>query len=369
MLNTKKTSAIGRSLIKLLEKYCDDNIEEFNKLKDYSYKSNSGKDKISKIPTFRDNDKVSDIPYFSKMIDIVYLNFIDNKDITFQLKNHLYRNGTKLKNIQENQPNYFTFSECRIKDALGYVLPNIMELYSEPEKNDELDMLSYYKKDINLGYLKIKDSARCEACDENLNIYLNLESSEITFIDFLSHLNNECPVSFDDNRVITTRVNVSSGKLIFANDMRRLLNPEQLKKIEQKGYDHSISSYIGEKICTESYASHDMVYCFVGNTCPSVFKINDEEIVVGQTHSEDSDEYIKHGGVKQGYICTDLWWFCAIDYDLFLKLSKENGFQFDACCDSFIVDVDCGEYEVNNYFNSNIKKQYYTQIKKVKKLD
>lgn len=110
-------------------------------------------------------------------------------------------------------------------------------------------------------------------------------------------------------------IDVPSGKLVFRNDMRDIFPTNQ---------DFYVNHTSQIKMCEEHYASIGMFHVFVGNTCPKIYNF-DDRVVVGR-YPEDAwnkgtKEYIDcpEKEFNVGYICTDLWWFSACDYDDFMK--------------------------------------------------
>jgi hypothetical protein len=118
---------------------------------------------------------------------------------------------------------------------------------------------------------------------------------------------------------------VPSGKIVFANDLRGLV------VVEDDG--PSVNSLIGRKALTQASAAAGLVHVCVGNTCPSVVKV-DDELQVGCG--------LPKAG-KIGSICTDLWWYSAMDHDFFLARCEAEGLDPQEQAD-FIVDVEPGVY-------------------------
>lgn len=146
-------------------------------------------------------------------------------------------------------------------------------------------------------------------------------------------------------------IDIPSGKIVFANDLRR----------EYPVCDNFYVNHETEiRRCSKEYAKVGLLHFFVGNTCPSINKVSDKELLVGRDGcSEDRQVYVcqdrkyhtlsfkeykkaKMPGRRVGWICTDLWWFSAADYnDLkgrlkFKKLENLAGFR--------VVKVQPGRY-------------------------
>jgi len=132
----------------------------------------------------------------------------------------------------------------------------------------------------------------------------------------------ECPHP-DGYPAYSVRINVPSGKLIFGNDFRDLIDVAA-------SYD--INRTLGCEQTTRAYADAGMIHVFVGNTCPGVFQVSDTRINIVSPERRSAGEeqdYIdlptkEPKGKLCGSICTDLWWYSAMDYDLFKKLAKKK---------------------------------------------
>lgn len=138
-------------------------------------------------------------------------------------------------------------------------------------------------------------------------------------------------------------LNVPSGKIVFANDLRSLTLVED---------NFDVNYTIGQVHTTKAYAEDGMAHVFVGNTCPGVYR-TDEGLAV-QLHNGRYDENGNHIYPEEddtietvpeslGGICTDLWWYSAMDHDLFMARCAETGedpedFGF------FTVEVEPGVY-------------------------
>lgn len=112
---------------------------------------------------------------------------------------------------------------------------------------------------------------------------------------------------------------VPSGTLVFANDFRGMLRDTE--EVE----DRNINLHIESMRLSQDYVKHGMFYSFVGNSCPSIF-LKDGVITVGNNgHTEDYGEGVVliEGAETIGSICTDLWWFSAMDKEDFTKRCLE----------------------------------------------
>ena len=118
-------------------------------------------------------------------------------------------------------------------------------------------------------------------------------------------------------------LNVPSGKLVVANDLRELFPlPED--------EDFDINTTMGCRQTALAYAANGMSHAFVGNSCPGVFECGDGlfKIATPPNDEEWDEKRRKHVKVKPAPtfegervagICTDLWWFSLCDHAEFQR--------------------------------------------------
>ena len=154
------------------------------------------------------------------------------------------------------------------------------------------------------------DRLVCNSCAQDVKIRVTKKKLKAT---------TECPHP-NGYPAYSVRVNVPSGKLIFGNDFRDLVRIAASYDVNRERGTHQT---------TQAYADHGMIHVFVGNTCPGIYRVNDSRINIvspeGASDAEGNDLPTKKPkGEVVGSICTDLWWYSAMDYDLFKKLAKER---------------------------------------------
>lgn len=153
------------------------------------------------------------------------------------------------------------------------------------------------------------------------------ESAHYTIVGDVLVAKNQCkyPGGLPNYDV---KLSVPSGKIVFANDLRELVMVED---------NYDVNASIGTMLLTQAYEAQGMVHVFVGNSCPSVYWV-DGKLVIASLSDETTENM-----VKRGNICTDLWWFSAMDYDHVvaqcevLKIDPKDVI-------GFVVNVDPGEY-------------------------
>lgn len=165
-------------------------------------------------------------------------------------------------------------------------------------------------KGIKTSYIAITNYETCSECGERIRAYFNGES--IQFGDEHA-FTTETPTICENAGGIKdydVEIDVPSGVLVFANDMRDIL-PEIPARI-------SVNYNIGIKHVVEDTCAVGALTAFVGNTCPGVYQ-NDGVIRVGNEGMDDDENVIDSLGNNLGSICTDLWWFYAMDKDDYNK--------------------------------------------------
>jgi hypothetical protein len=121
-------------------------------------------------------------------------------------------------------------------------------------------------------------------------------------------------------------LNVPSGKLVVANDLRALFPLPD-------GDDFDVNTTMGCRQTALAYAANGMAHAFVGNSCPGVFRCGDGIFkIANQPDDEVWDEkkktYVKvknppkFEGAEVAGICTDLWWYSLCDHAEFQRRCK-----------------------------------------------
>jgi hypothetical protein len=171
----------------------------------------------------------------------------------------------------------------------------------------------------------------------------------------------EEPDGFD---VTEWDLNVPSGKLVVANDLRDWFPTDQ---------DFDINGTRGTHLCQLSYADVGMSHGFVGNSCPGIYKLGDGKLIVSnpppeevwneETETHDPSEahaawLTEHGAEQVASVCTDLWWYSIVDLDEFRRRVAHYTPDQDAdklLTDSYIdvVDVEPGVYRFQHFNEIN----------------
>ena len=151
-------------------------------------------------------------------------------------------------------------------------------------------------------------------------------------------------------------LNVPSGKLAVANDLRELFPLP-----EDEEFD--INSNIGCRLTTLAYAANGLAHAFVGNTCPGVYQCENGVLrehglfkianpPSKEKWSEKRKAYVpfkpkkKFEDTRVAGICTDLWWYSICDHDEFKRRCKRFGQKPSGV---EVIDVPPGVYRFHHY--------------------
>lgn len=180
---------------------------------------------------------------------------------------------------------------------------------------------------------------RCPYCDARLKVQVRGDEA---------FLNPRC-TNPSGLSTATFELNVPSGKLVIANDLRPLF--PVLK-------DHDVNGVQGSLLTTLEYASQSMAHGFVGNSCPGVYQMGDGKantfkvasLALPEHWDSARQRYVhmkrksRWRGKRVASICTDLWWYSIADVCECARRAERLGrklsdFQVE------IVDVKPGVYK------------------------
>ena len=269
----------------------------------------------------------------------------------------------------------------QIKFSISYTLFGEILKHKE-ELNNDVDnviqekIIQEFIKTLEASFLTVDHY--CFVCGVTTKssykngLFTSVVSEDSRMGKFAGHKPCNLPKGLDE---YTYKLNIPSGKLLFANDLRELFPEfsrfEADKYITEKsGYQNGINSELGVMYTQEFWNNHGMIYVQVGNTSPHVFQDSitkniqvkfesiytpqeGDEVIEVDEDSDDDPDYIKNYTATEkdlGYICTDLWAVCAIDHDLMKALCKKHKISFKSLSDSCIkVNVEPGEYNVRSF--------------------
>lgn len=330
--------------------------------------------------------------YFVKYnIDKEVLNSKDQNfkmDLSFDICTYLFENllNNLIENIYFNFKGHFGFDNDYLKNLDKSTKERVLPVDEMSFDILHISIFQYLldwdnknleRMDRDLFH-RVKSECYCFDCGKKLSLYINFQDKKMEYRYFngkeiVPEL-NECSEK-NSNGIFSFTHSFPSGKIIFANDLRNIISEDREfhrnldKKITEKsGFYNTINSSLGQKLNSLVYSELGLVYIQVGNTSPTIFKdksgniIAKPEFLYDRETDEDIENFNKNDN-KLGYICTDLWAVCAMDYDLYKSLKLErakknypeeevdesyiNEDDFD-----FIVEVKPGNYKITSYYNS-----------------
>lgn len=153
--------------------------------------------------------------------------------------------------------------------------------------------------------IAIGNFCQCTHCGTSL--VSHFDGEEITFkaINRRQRMEYaECPYPGGIGEY-SVQIRVESNTLVFGNDFRR--------KMKKSCDDFDINTNYGTKQTVDATAEQGMFTAFVGNSCPAVLVAENGDIIVANDGFDDEDNITTNFGNSVGSICTDLWWFYAMD--------------------------------------------------------
>mgnify|MGYP007008282863 CR=1 FL=1 len=147
-------------------------------------------------------------------------------------------------------------------------------------------------------------------------------------------------------RKYSASLNVPSGRIVFANDLRALVDLDPGRQYAD------IGTSVGTREYTGIHAEKGLILMSAGNTSPDIIQHQDGSVsVVSLAFDQNTDEFVVPvGDTIVGDISTSLWWFSAMDHDAFLAACRRTNLAPETF-DASIVTVDPGLWEFTSLFN------------------
>lgn len=244
------------------------------------------------------------------------------------------------------------FQNCKCKPCRSAVVHQIeicgLFDYSENEGKSDYVKGVIDGKNKPSEWVKFESpSFQCDECGED--VVLEFNGKKLRCLNPCKYPKGIPPYDIE--------LNVPSGKMVVANDLRKWWKVVG---------DYAINFKLNMKKTTEKYAEVGMAHAFVSNTCPGVYKINNKKFVIGCAAT--NTDTLK-GGKRVGGICTDLWWYSIVDYDDFvnrLGTPEKSGIDVD------VVECKPGVYRFRHRHNLDEfvqGEEVFTDIDWVRKSD
>lgn len=242
---------------------------------------------------------------------------------------------TKKEETQE-KPNNELFSNLT---GMGHktVSPTDLHLDTKGHDNDRFDFRwdDYSGQTIAFAM----STFECGNCGERFAAHPIDELN----LSFMAADVEPCPTI---NPITEVVLNVPSGKMIITDNLiRQFKLPE---KTDTYPYS-SVNNKLGRINKTKEYEKLGVL--FVSTTSMvSFYSMDDGSMAFAKLSEDDEYNEVNEIGVKKelAYVCTDLWAYCAVDYDHFIN----SGFTLEELQEhshATVVDVIPGKYVITNY--------------------
>lgn len=107
-------------------------------------------------------------------------------------------------------------------------------------------------------------------------------------------------------------LNVPSGKLVVANDLRKLFPDGHVG-------DADLNTLGGLREVSNAYATVGLAHGFVGNTNPGVYQLSPHQFKIAIAPDETVEPPVPFEGEEVAVIGTELWWYSLCDADEFAR--------------------------------------------------
>lgn len=166
----------------------------------------------------------------------------------------------------------------------------------------DIKLIDKWLAGVKTTRIRIPTHITCNKCGEALKMKFDGQALHLTSSDSAS-----CSIKKPDI-TFTVDLDVDCGELVFGNDFRAFF-----PKV-----GHDIETFAGRRNYVRDYAKHGIFHAYVGNTCPGVYQ-DESGIIRIACEVPDKVGDTERFGKCMGGICTDLWWFSAMDTATFLK--------------------------------------------------
>lgn len=287
---------------------------------------------------------IGESPQFEELRETFIDTFINLDTISFNMQGHFpefdgHSIAYVINNIRSCNRDIIRF------DVEYKLLVDVFTAFLSVRDNTTINyyfMFSYGKNKV-----EFQSSRSCPSCNEYLTMMIDYDKMAV--VSLLKK--TDCPLAVSPKNIVV-ELQSPSGKLVFLND------PRQFLKIERDNrYKVSINSTLGCLQETESYAAQNVGYFFIGNCMPYIFQKGNE--ILFSSFNEESDEDIEQfkDYDELGSVCTDLWWYSILDYQLFLDLCASKGVNPDSIDhtvattnkDTFTVDHDMTAHKEGHF--------------------
>lgn len=218
-----------------------------------------------------------------------------------------------------------------------------------------ITMLKYKKEEASFHEASLISfvSNECHECGERVQYFLDINDMTVKprKTEKCSMLNIDKPHSM--------KLDLSSGKILIANDMRELFGNREIMRQKENDFMkektgrpfNSVNHRKGRILNTNFWSQQGLMYFQANDLSPEYFWNNEEKHIIFKNVLDD--EVVSDKETFLGSVCTDLWAIQAMSIETFKRLCQENKLDEDKIIkelDIEIHDVPKGVYTCVNYF-------------------
>lgn len=333
----------------LIQTFVVDNYETLSKAK--KYRPNADRETcftyIAELNQPTDMYYIRANPKFRALVNTFVDKFLYREGMTFQIGFHMKGLHGKLLTdlMDQKEDGYHYFSRDNLTERFSLqLLMDVFTLFLHI-RDKQTGSVRYHLFMLDDNRIEIKMSATCPTCNAYFSLVVDYTKNAVVIDDIV-------PVA-DCIQKMPTRVNVTlkspSGKLVFLN------HPSEFFKLQREDrYELSINSTLGCIAETKFYAKHNIGYFFVGNT--RAYIMQKEGVILSALYDEYNDkEVAKYKDYTlRGNVCTGVWWYTVLDYDLYLKLCSEYNVD-PASIEHCVVETNALKYKVSHSLAAHTK--------------
>lgn len=339
----------------LLKTFVKDNFEILLASKKYRQMNENKESNLDYIPEHNkpaEPGYIRSTPQFNELVKTFVEEFLYIEGMVFNLKSHFPTlHGKLLTDLidgtdgVDHSQRYFSRKHLVDRFSLKILMDVFKAFIDVRDKETKPTCYFVFSYDDNI--IELKSGSSCSTCDSYMYLEIDYTKNEV----FVNEDVEPCKLPKKP-----TKVNVSlkspSGKLVFLNDPSPFFKEERPEK-----YEVSINSTLGCIEETKFHAKHNIGYFFIGNTVADIIQ-KKGEILTLCYNDEDDKQVAKYKDYKRkGDICTGLWWYTVLDYDLYIHLCE----QYQVAPDSIehtVVTTKALKYKVSHSLAAHTKGHY-----------
>lgn len=316
---------------------------------------------------------------YKKQINEFLLDYFSEikKDIVFDLKDHFDFDG-------------MTYEKASIESGshvIKYIMDSSFRRWGFSYNFEKLDREDFKKTMLNDEELfMVSDATNCSKCNCYVSYAFDMKELKIKGVDNFQKLE---PCSIKKEIEYKLNLNIPSGKIVFTNYFRGLLDDDKYR-------DNSLGTYKGLIAHARDYEKDNIGYMYVGNSSPSIYIDEKKKNIIAANYYvlEEYDGYKEDNALEEffenyeitkselkkiqkklngfteiGRVSTSLWAVTFMDYDQFKEALDKKGLnEKNYNQDFFVVEIDGSKIEVetNNieYKNGDKDHEFSIKVKK-----